>query len=194
MFFIVYNCSWVEERQVDMTNKFNPSATENKRMPVSLYRGSHRLFSTQLAQGDSYLKGGIMRIVTVVWLTCAVAVLVLIMALPAKADNIPDSRAINAIIGEAENQGYIGMVAIGCAIRNRGTLKGVYGENASRVVRKKYSANTYELAKKAWAESATHDITYGANHWENTTAFGVPSWSKKMKKTFSHKDHTFWRS
>ena len=37
--------------------------------------------------------------------------------------------AIRAIVGEAANQGSQGMLAIACAIRNRGHLKGAYGLN-----------------------------------------------------------------
>lgn len=110
------------------------------------------------------------------------------------ASSIPDDRAINAIIGEAENQGYDGMLAVACAIRNRGSLKGVYGEKAKRVVNHKYSDKTYKLAKKAWNESANKDITGGADHWENINSFGTPSWAKDMKVVYKHKDHVFYKS
>jgi hypothetical protein len=109
------------------------------------------------------------------------------------AAEIPEDRAVKAIIGEAENQGYTGMLAVACAIRNRGTLKGVYGEKAPRVVQKKYSQKIYDLAKKAWRESLNSDITNGGDHWENVTAFGVPSWAKNMKLVYQHKDHNFYR-
>src|SRR3990167_7930662 len=33
-----------------------------------------------------------------------------------------DKDAIRAVIGEAGNQGYAGMLAVACGIRNRGTL------------------------------------------------------------------------
>lgn len=108
---------------------------------------------------------------------------------------IDNDRAINAIIGEAENQGYMGQLYVACAIRNRGTLKGVYGENAPRVLGKKYSDVIYLQAETAWKLSATSDSCQdikGATHWENIKAFGTPYWAKKMHKTFQYLDHVFY--
>ena len=110
----------------------------------------------------------------------------------ASAFSITDERAILAIIGEGENQGYTGMLALAGAIRNRGTLRGVFGVNAPRVVKHKYSNDTYRMAKKAWAESLRVDITKGADHWENIKAFGKPYWANSMIETFRHKDHVFF--
>lgn len=112
----------------------------------------------------------------------------------AYAKPIPDARAINAIIGEAESEGYIGMMAVASAIRNRGTLKGVYGEKAPRVKKHLYSAKTYDMAQTAWWSSAIgQDMTNGATHWENTKAFGVPYWAKSMVKTVTIGHHVFYR-
>lgn len=109
---------------------------------------------------------------------------------------IDSNRAVNAIIGEAEGEGYRGMLAIACAIRNRGNLKGVYGEKASRVLGKKYSQKTLELAQKAWAESATKDITNGADHWGGKAV--DKAWIAKMKKngfikTFEYGNQEFYK-
>lgn len=102
--------------------------------------------------------------------------------------------AIRAIIGEAGNQGYTGMLAIAGAIRNRGTLKGVYGVTAKHI--SKEPQWVFDLAKKAWVESATNDITNGATHWGSTKVDG--KWIKKMErngfvKTFEHKEHKFYK-
>lgn len=119
------------------------------------------------------------------------------------ADHVPDNRAILAIIGEAENQGSEGMLAVACGIRNRGTLKGVYGEKAPRVVKKLYSQSIYDRAKIAWTlanenNDGTSDdycsFLDGADHWENIKAFGEPSWASKMVKTYEYKDHAFYRA
>lgn len=104
-----------------------------------------------------------------------------------------DEQAIRTIIGEAENQGYEGMLAVACAIRNRGTLKGVYGLNNPRVVKDLYSNKVMWNARKAWFASYEHDITNGAKFWENTTDFGYPYWVKHMVKTFQYKAHTFYK-
>ena len=104
---------------------------------------------------------------------------------------ISDSMAIRAIIGEAGNQGERGMLAVACAIRNRGTLKGVYGVKAKHV--DKEPAYVWTMARKAWADSAVKDITNGATHWENIKAFGKPYWVKSMVKVYEHKDHIFYK-
>lgn len=109
------------------------------------------------------------------------------------AAEIPKEKAILAIIGEAENQGFKGMLAVACAIRNKGNLHGVYGSISKRVVKHKYSDTTYSLAVMAWDESARRDITHGANHWENIGAFGCPSWVKRCVETFRYKDHVFYK-
>lgn len=107
--------------------------------------------------------------------------------------SVREVDAVLAIIGEAENQGYDGMLAVACAIRNRGTLQGVYGIKAPRVVQKKYSPKTYAKALKAWRASSDCDVTNGADHWENVKAFGKPKWAKTMKLTYVCKDHEFYR-
>jgi hypothetical protein len=130
------------------------------------------------------------RMFPLVIIACIMAILILSLAYAPKAnaETIPDSkkiRMINAIIGEAEGEGYKGMLAVSCAIRNRGTLKGVYGEHAPRVKNHKYSQKTFVLAVKAYEESKDPIVCGfigGANHWEGTS-FSTPAWSKRMKTT-----------
>lgn len=110
------------------------------------------------------------------------------------ASEIKEADAIKAIIGEAENQGYKGMCLVALAIRNRGTLQGVYGLHANRVVNHKYSDTTHKLAKKAWETSkGMPDILCSADHWENIRAFGRPYWVASMVETFRYRDHIFYR-
>jgi len=118
-------------------------------------------------------------------------IIILFLTVPAHA--FTDKQAIKAIIGEAENQGYEGMLAVAGAIRNRGTLKGVYGLHAPRVKNHRYTAQIYSQAAQAWAESEKRDITHGARFWENTTAFGVPYWAKGMTVVLVVKDHKFFK-
>lgn len=71
-----------------------------------------------------------------------------------------DQEGIYAVLGEA-GQSYEERLAIAHAIRNRGTLKGVYG-----AIRKDYSAREWQLGSKAWFESeGSYDPTKGADHW-----------------------------
>lgn len=128
-------------------------------------------------------------------LGCCLVCLVLLVKgcdTPAMASTIPDSKAILAIIGEAEGEGYQGMLAVACALRNRGTLKGVYGLTAPRVRLHRYSQVTYELSTRAWQESANYDITHGATHWEGT-AFRKPYWSKGMVCTLTVGGQRFYK-
>lgn len=107
-----------------------------------------------------------------------------------------EKDAINAIIGEAENQGYKGMLAIGCAIRNRGSLKGVYGHRSKRVKNCLYSAKTFVDATRAWNESSKKDITNGATGWGNAKdieQFKREGWWHKCIVTVIIKDHIFYK-
>ena len=107
------------------------------------------------------------------------------------AKQIEQNKAIRAIVGEASNQGYQGMLAVACAIRNRGTLKGVYGLNAKHIDNEPQWVFT--LAEKAWEESENKDITNGATHWENIKAFGTPYWVASMIKVYQYKDQIFYK-
>lgn len=104
---------------------------------------------------------------------------------------IPEELAVKAIMGEASNQGADGMLAVACAIRNRGTLRGVYGVKAKHIY--KEPKQIWDQARAAWRKSASFDCTNGATHWENTKAFGTPTWAKKMQLVYVCKDHRFYR-
>ena len=112
-------------------------------------------------------------------------------------DDVIDQQSIKAIIGEAENQGHDGMLAVACGIRNRGTLKGVFGLHAPRVRKHLYSELTYNEAQYVWNESLNiiecDNIIHGAQYWENVNAFGLPYWARGMVKTAVVRDHVFFR-
>jgi len=105
---------------------------------------------------------------------------------------IPEAQAVRAIIGEASNQGARGMLAVAAAIRNRGTLRGVYGLRAKHVDAQ--PGWVWARARTAWAMSATNDITDGADHWESVKAFGTPYWAKSMRHTVTIGDHKFYKA
>lgn len=105
-------------------------------------------------------------------------------------------KAILAVIGEAEAEGYRGMLAVACAIRNRGTLKGVYGLKSPRVRNHLYSAHTYALASAAWKESGNHDITEGATGWGNESdlnKFCSTTWWHKCQITAYYGHQWFYK-
>jgi hypothetical protein len=123
-----------------------------------------------------------------------VFVIFLIMASFVFSADIERSRAVNAIIGESEGEPYKGKLAVACAIRNRGTLKGVYGEKAPRVTKKLYSAKIKADSERAWDESESASACQfidGADHWEGT-AFKKPTWAYNMTETFRTKGQVFY--
>ena len=116
--------------------------------------------------------------------------------------DVSSDKVINAIVGEASNQGYQGMLAIACAIRNRmkdsyyrnRPLQGVYGKNASH--NSSESPRIWEEAKKAWADSASKDITGGAIIWGNDSdiqTFRTQEWFNNVEQTVKIGAHTFFR-
>lgn len=106
------------------------------------------------------------------------------------AEEIPDKLAIRAIIGEASNQGYYGMLVLAVGIRNRGYLNGVYGLKAKHIDTE--PEWVWKLARKAWKESKDNRIHSGT-HWENIKEFGEPSWVDSMKMIYEYKDHVFYK-
>jgi hypothetical protein len=103
---------------------------------------------------------------------------------------VSEGQAIRAIIGEASNQGYQGMLAVAVGIRNRNTLKGVYGVKAKHV--DKQPQWVWDIAERAWRESE-HNRIHSGTHWENVKAFGTPYWVSEMTLVYQHKDHNFYR-
>lgn len=110
---------------------------------------------------------------------------------------IPDQKAIKAIIGEAENQGFEGLLAIAHAIRNRGNLKGVYGIHAPRVRHHLYSPEILREATQAWQQSAIdYDITHGSTGWgsiHDIQKFEMCRWWEHCVITVKIKDHIFYK-
>lgn len=109
----------------------------------------------------------------------------------APAHAYTEQEAIRTIVGEASNQGYIGMVAVAEVIRHKGSLRGFYGLQAS------HSAHehrwVWKQARRAWLASLHTNYTCKADHFENIHAFGCPYWVKNCIKTFTWKDHIFYR-
>jgi len=101
-----------------------------------------------------------------------------------------DELSVRAIIGEASNQGYKGMLAVACGIRNRCTLKGVYGVKAKHIDRE--PDWVWKMAEEAWAESS-YNLIHEGTHWENVKAFGEPYWVSSMVEVYRHKDHIFYK-
>jgi len=109
--------------------------------------------------------------------------------------DVPTEKAVLAIIGEAENQGYSGMLAVAEAIRNKGNLRQVFGATSKRVLYRRYSQATYNMALLAW-QNSKHTNTVGkADVWGNKSdiiKFSRQKWFKKYKLVKRIKDHYFY--
>lgn len=112
---------------------------------------------------------------------------------------------IKAIVGEASNQGYDGMYAIACALRNRSKdpyykhniLKGVFGSKrtpdwyAGEMSSFSDAQSAYELAFK----NGGQDVTNGATLWGNANdvqLFKQQSWFKNVHLTKQIGSHYFF--
>ena len=120
----------------------------------------------------------------------AIILTVMLFLKIARAEEMDNNSAIKAIIGEAANQDYQGMLAVAVGIRNRGTLQGIYGLKAKHINRE--PKWVWDLAQKAWQESKYNHIHSGT-HWENIKAFGKPKWAYAMKEVYRYKDHIFYK-
>lgn len=126
-------------------------------------------------------------------LNLIVVILMLLLPGTLQAASIKNEDAVKAILGEAEDQGYKGMLAVACGIRNRGTLHGVIGLRSKRVAKGKVKRVYWIMARKAWLESRWKRVHSG-DHWENVTKFGKPKWSGEMQEVAVVGDHVFYKS
>lgn len=97
------------------------------------------------------------------------------------ASGMDSEKAARAIVGEAAGEDFQSKLAVAGAIRNRGTLDGVIGAKNMRMIMAQ-PAWVFNDARKAWAQSATNDISKGGCFWESTN-FKRPSWSLGMMET-----------
>ena len=104
------------------------------------------------------------------------------------------------ILREAADQGYKGMYAVACVVRNRyfnnmdDGLSGMHRRDLQRFV-DKHPRRFHAMARRALADAfATDaiDITHGATQFESTR-FRDPWWCKNMLTTAIILDHVFYR-
>lgn len=108
----------------------------------------------------------------------------------------PDPAHVQAVLGEAENQGYQGMLAVACGINNRPEgLQGVWGARSDRHA---LTTDQYrKMASRAVQEAKTAKncaFLGGADMWCSNMAECAPKWrSVPMQYVTKIKDHTFFR-
>lgn len=103
-----------------------------------------------------------------VYPTIVLSILLLLFFIGRACADIPtDEEAVHCILGEARGEGYASMLGHAEALRNRGTIKRVYGCNASFEKEMPYliSHGILLQAKKAWLESRYTKTVKGAQYW-----------------------------
>lgn len=105
----------------------------------------------------------------IIWAVSSLLMVVVLLVLTLRPNQIPvftDDNCIRAIVGEVSNENYEGMKLMAHAIRNRKTLKGVYGFKAHHI--KTENRDIWMRASLAWFESLTEsDPLQGANEWRS---------------------------
>ena len=136
---------------------------------------------------------GIAWVMTFFWLIITILI-ILTCCKVLFAEEIPDNLAVRAIVGEASGEGYYGMLDIASAIRARGSLRGVYGLNASHI--DKETKKTWELALKAW-KTSKYSPTHKGGYWGSIKC--DKKWLAKMEsdkryvKVYSRGNHIFYK-
>ena len=103
-------------------------------------------------------------------------------------------KPVQAIIGEAESEPYLGKVAIGEALRNRKSFKGVYGLNSPRI--RTASTDLVRICQQAWQDSASTNLVGGATVWGNASdvvKFKKQKWFKNMVFVTQIGGHFFYK-
>ncbi len=79
---------------------------------------------------------------------------------------IPEDLAVRALVGEAGGQSEAELYAHACALRNRDSLKGVYGLQAKHLATEPQS--TFKRARNAWLKASNGpDIVNGRTEWRS---------------------------
>lgn len=120
-----------------------------------------------------------------------------VLTLPSVAHAQP--AVWKVLLAEADNQGYEGMYAVACVIRNRsGDLSGFCGAKRwdldafCRRQGNKLIATAKDIEHRVLKANGP-DTTNGATHFENVRAYGMPEWARNMRVVKRIKDHTFFK-
>lgn len=111
------------------------------------------------------------------------------------------SNLWKGLIGEAVSDGYIGMKAVACCVRNRldndmtiglVALKRRHLNGFVRKQGKEYEVMAKDIIQGVFYENEP-DITGGATNYENVKVFGYPKWARDMILTEKIGDHWFFK-
>jgi len=134
----------------------------------------------------------------IVWASVVMSVLIINGCGVAMA--FTDEEAVRSIMGEARGEfgmnkekKFKAMLLVGHAIKNRATLKGVYGLRAKGL--DKEPAWVWDLARKAWkqAKNAKNDPLNGMKNWHNVRREGENYWTRTMPVRIEYGNHVFMK-
>ena len=103
-------------------------------------------------------------------------------------------NCVKALIGEVEGESFLTKLATAECLRNRGTLKGVYGINSKRIA--KASDKVKADCLRAWTESSRTNLVKGATVWGNASdvkIFKKSKWFKSYEQTAQVGRHYFFK-
>jgi hypothetical protein len=139
------------------------------------------------------------------YVACWITILILSWPCPAAFAEIPTETAMKILIGEAADQGALGMQAVAEVVRRRNTASAfstlrrkdldVFIKKQAAWYKSARKQDLYALALDAWKKSAGSNLTKDATLYENIDAFGFPkSWDKsKVTAVAKVGKHTFFR-
>jgi spore germination cell wall hydrolase CwlJ-like protein len=111
------------------------------------------------------------------------------------------SNLWQGLVAEATSEGYQGMYAVACVVRNRleiGMNTGLCGlkrKNLNAFCKRegiKREKEAKEIVNLVF-EQGSKDITNGAIHFECIEKYGMPLWAKTMIITCKVGEHTFFK-
>lgn len=113
----------------------------------------------------------------------------------------PPKDLWKGVLAESVSEGYEGMYAVTCVVKNRIEkgmsigLSGMKRKDLDGWISKNTTESHRKMARSLVEAvfNGKEDITYGSTHYENLERFGVPYWATSMKKTVKIGSHTFYK-
>uniref|UniRef100_A0A6M3JUF0 Putative cell wall hydrolase n=1 Tax=viral metagenome TaxID=1070528 RepID=A0A6M3JUF0_9ZZZZ len=140
------------------------------------------------------------------WLIISVAIILAVLCLflvygKVHAQTPSPAYLWKGLLAEASSEGYNGMYAVACVVRNRLNsgmntgLTGLKRRDLDEFVRREGRKAEYlakDIIRKVFEENGI-DTTRGATHYENIETFGLPKWARSMVRTVKIGNHTFFK-
>jgi len=129
-----------------------------------------------------------------------IAVIIVLATHKEAKAQVPSPALWKGLLAEASSEGYQGMYAVACCVKNRlnnGMNTGLVAlkrKDLDEFVRREGRKAEYlakDIIRKVFEENGI-DTTRGATHYENIEAFGLPKWSRSMVRTVKIGKHTFF--